>query len=147
MDSLDFKRKFIRAYLCHVALIKGERGDERGDRSGEDELSSAFDTLLVDIEDPEEQDSYFTSVETLFTTLDLQPPKLLNTASDLVNNLMNCSCTYLLTGENDTTESDKLPIEDARTFTVGGMSRYSTNRFYGIVIDTGAAKYSTARLD
>ena len=54
MDSLDFKRKFIRAYLYHVALIKGERGDERGNGSREDELSSAFNTLLVDIEDLKE---------------------------------------------------------------------------------------------
>ena len=41
-------------YLYYIALIKGERGDERGDRSREDELSSAFDALLVDIEDPKE---------------------------------------------------------------------------------------------
>jgi len=41
-------------YLYHVALIKGERGDERGNRSREDKLSSTFDALLVDIEDPEE---------------------------------------------------------------------------------------------
>jgi len=53
-DSLDFKRKFIRAYLCHIALIKGERGDEWGNGSREDELSSAFNALLVDIEDPKE---------------------------------------------------------------------------------------------
>jgi hypothetical protein len=49
--------------------------------------------------------------------------------------------------ENYTTESSKLPIEDARTFIVGGTSRYDTNRFYGIVIDTGAAKYSIIGLD
>jgi hypothetical protein len=146
-DSPDFKRKFTRAYLYYIASIKGERRDERDDGSREDELSSAFNTLLVDIEDPEEQDSYFTSVETLFTTPDLQPPKLLNTASDLINNLINRSCTHLLTGENHTTESGKPPIEDTRTFTVGGMSRYNTNRFYGIVIDTGATKYSTTSLD
>jgi len=60
---------------------------------------------------------------------------------------MNRSCTYLLTGENYTTESSKLPIEDARTFIVRGTSRYDTNYFYGIIIDTGAAKYSTTRLD
>jgi hypothetical protein len=134
-------------YLSHVASIKGERGDERDDGSGEDKLSTAFNTLLVDMEDPKEQDSYFTLVETLFTTSDLQPPKLLNTASDLVNNLINYSYTHLLIGENYTTESGKPPIEDARTFTVGGMSRYNTNRFYGIVIDTGAAKYSTTSFD
>jgi hypothetical protein len=68
-------------------------------------------------------------------------------ASDLINNLINRSCTYLLTGENYTTESSKPPIEDAWTFIVGGMSRYNTNRFYGIIIDTRAAKYLTTGFD
>jgi hypothetical protein len=68
-------------------------------------------------------------------------------ASNLVNNLINRSYTYLLTGENYITESGKLPIEDAWTFTVRGMSRYDTNRFYGIIIDTRAAKYLTAGFD
>ena len=54
MDSLDFKRKFIRAYLSHIASIKGKRGGERDNRSREDELSTTFNTLLVDIEDPKE---------------------------------------------------------------------------------------------
>ena len=44
-------------------------------------------------------------------------------------------------------ESSKPPIEDARTFIVSGTSRYDTNRFYGIVIDTGATKYLTIGLD
>jgi len=60
---------------------------------------------------------------------------------------MNRSYTYLLIRENYTTESSKLPIEDTRTFIVGDISRYNTNYFYGIVIDTGATKYLTARLD
>jgi len=34
-------------------------------------------------------------------------------ASDLINNLMNRSYTHLLIGENNTTESNKPPIEDA----------------------------------
>ena len=42
-------------------------------------MSTAFNALLVDMEDPKEQDSYFTLVETLFITPDLQSPKLLNT--------------------------------------------------------------------
>jgi len=68
-------------------------------------------------------------------------------ASDFINNLMNRSYTHLLIGENNTTESDKLPIEDTWTFIVGGTSRYSTNYFYGIIIDTGATKYLTTRLN
>jgi len=68
-------------------------------------------------------------------------------ASDLINNLINRSYTHLLTGENYTTELGKPPIEDAWTFIVGGMSRYNTNRFYGIVIDTRATKYLTTGLN
>jgi len=106
-------------------------------------LSSAFNTLLVDIEDFKEYDSYFTLIETLFTTSNLRLLKLLNTASNLVNNLINYSYTYLLTRENYTIESSKLLIEDTWTFIIRGMSRYNNNRFYRIVIDTGAIKYST----
>jgi hypothetical protein len=50
-------------------------------------------------------------------------------------------------GENYITESSKPPIEDTRTFMVRGMSRYNTNRFYGIVIDTRATKYLTTGFD
>jgi hypothetical protein len=60
---------------------------------------------------------------------------------------MNRSYTYLLIRENNTTESSKLPIEDTRTFIIEGISRYNTNCFYGIVIDTRATKYSTTSLD
>ena len=68
---------------------------------------------------------------------------LLNIASDLINNLINYSYTYLLIGENYTTESSKLLIEDTRTFIVRGISRYNTNRFYEIIIDIRATKYLT----
>jgi hypothetical protein len=67
----------------------------------------------VDAEDSKEYNSYFTLVKTLFTTPDLRPPNiLLNTASELVNNLINRSYTHLLTGENYAMESGKPPIED-----------------------------------
>jgi hypothetical protein len=61
----------MRVYISYVASIKSELEDERDNRSSEDKLSSAFNTLLVDIEDFKEHDSYFTLVKTLFTTLDL----------------------------------------------------------------------------
>jgi hypothetical protein len=54
LDSPGFKRKFTRGYLSHIASIKGERGDKWDNGSGEDELSTAFNALLVDMEDPEE---------------------------------------------------------------------------------------------
>ena len=52
-----------------------------------------------------------------------------------------------MTGENHTVEPEEPLAEDTQTFTVGGTSRYGSQRFYGIVIDTGASKYSTAGLD
>jgi hypothetical protein len=58
---------------------------------------------------------------------------------------------HQLTGENHTQELDSepngAPIEDVQTFTVGGTSRYDAQRFYRVIIDTGAAKFSTAGLD
>jgi hypothetical protein len=102
----------------------------------------------VDIEDSKEYDSYFTLVKTLFTTPNLWPLNvLLNIASELINNLINRSYTYLLIRENSTIESSELLIEDTWTFIVGGMFRYNNNCFYGIVIDTRAIKYLTIRFN
>jgi hypothetical protein len=78
----------MRAYISHVAFIKGEPEDELDNRGSKDELSSTFNTLLVDIKDSKEYylDSYFTLVQILFTTPDLQLPNvLLNTTSNLIN--------------------------------------------------------------
>ena len=44
-------------------------------------------------------------------------------------------------------ESNKLLIEDTRTFIIRGISRYNTNRFYRIIIDTRATKYLTIGFD
>jgi hypothetical protein len=38
-------------------------------------------------------------------------------------------------------------VEDIHTFIAEGKSRYDNDRFYGIVIDTGASRYSTAGFD
>jgi len=51
-----------------VAEVKGEL------KSSKDELGNAFKTLLVDIDNKDEEDttnSYFTSIENLFTALDI----------------------------------------------------------------------------
>jgi len=51
-----------------VAEVEGEL------KSSKDELGNAFKALLVDTGDKDEEDttnSYFTSIENLFTTLDI----------------------------------------------------------------------------
>ena len=50
-------------------------------------------------------------------------------------------------GENPILKPDELFVEDTYAFTVKGTSRYDSCHFYGIVIDTGASKYSTAGFD
>jgi hypothetical protein len=49
--------------------------------------------------------------------------------------------------ENYTIESSELLIEDTWTFIVGDISRYNTNYFYGIIIDTRATKDLTTSFD
>jgi len=68
-------------------------------------------------------------------------------ANSLIDELTSLSFTHQLTGENHTVEPEEPLAEDTQTFTVRGTSRYGSQRFYGIVIDTGASKYSTAGLD
>ena len=51
-----------------------------------------------------------------------------------------------MAGETPISELTELTLEDTRTFTAGGTSRYDSLRFYGIVIDTGASRYSTVGL-
>ena len=51
-----------------MAEVEGEL------ESSEDELGNAFETLLVDTDDEDEEDttdSYFTSIENLFTASDV----------------------------------------------------------------------------
>ena len=52
-----------------MAEVEGEL------ESSKDELGNAFKALLVDTDDEDEEDqptnSYFTSIESLFTTLDI----------------------------------------------------------------------------
>jgi hypothetical protein len=103
---------------------------------------------LAETDEKEEyhSDSYFTSVKS-FLAAPAAPAPLITTANTLVDNLTSLSLIYQITGENHTLEPIKPLMEDAQTFTVNGISRYNTYRFYGIVINTGASRYSTAGSD
>ena len=106
----------------------------------EDELGHAFESLLLDTEKVEDSEQFFTSIGGLLTA----PSMLAETASAFVNDLNSLSLVHQLTGENPTLKPDESLVEDAYAFTVEGTSRYDSRRFYGIVINTGASKYSTA---
>jgi hypothetical protein len=78
-----------------MAEVEGEL------ESSEDELGDAFEALLVDADDEDEEDqptnSYFTSIKSLFTASDIQAPNiqtpepLIITANSLVDDLTKLS--------------------------------------------------------
>jgi hypothetical protein len=79
-----------------VAEIEGENDD---DMSSEDELSDAFATLLVDIEEEEvgeQPDSYFTSVKSFFSTESLVTSHINPYVKTLVDDLNNQALVHQL---------------------------------------------------
>jgi hypothetical protein len=122
-----------------VARIEGEPDDE----TSEDELGDEFEALLADIVDDEHDEvvtGYFTTIESLLTS----PAISTSIANALVNDLTSHSLLHQLTGETPALKPDKTSIEDPYALLTEGTSRYDSGRFYGVVIDTSASKYSTA---
>jgi hypothetical protein len=110
-------------------------------------VGNAFEALLAETDKGEEyySDSYFTSVESFLAALTVPAPAI-STTNTLIDNLTSLSLIYQMTGENHALEPIE-QMEDAQTFTVNGISRYDTHCFYGVVIDTGASRFSTAGSD
>jgi hypothetical protein len=149
VNSRDFEQNFTSAYLQHVADVEGELDDESDESSEDgDELggtTGAFATLLTDTDDVDgASETHFTSVASLLTQT--APAVLVETANTLVDGLNSISLVHQLTGHDPTLTPDESCTEDTHTFTVEGTSRYDSHHFYGVVIDTGASKYSTAGL-
>jgi hypothetical protein len=107
-------------------------------------VDNTFEALLAETDKGEEyySDSYFTSVKS-FLTAPIAPTPAIPTTNTLIDNLTSLSLIYQITGENHTLEPTK-QIEDTQTFTVNGILRYDTYRFYGVIIDTRASRFSTA---
>jgi hypothetical protein len=130
----DFDQRFESAYKQYVTEIEGDSDDT----DIEDDLGNAFEALLVNTDEPalptplDPSTSFFTSVERLLTGP-------VHYAETLVYDLNNQALVHQLT-----TQSPSEPEEVADNLTTGDTSRYGSYCFYGIVIDTGASKYSTA---
>jgi hypothetical protein len=126
--------------------VANAEGETNGDAS-EDELGEEFEVLLadadvenLDVEPPVKGTTWFTTVGGLLTA----PATLTGTANTLVDDLTSLSLLHRLTGETRTLTPGEALIEDTFAFTAEATSRYDSSRFYGVVIDTGASKYSTA---
>jgi hypothetical protein len=117
-----------------------------------DDLEDAFSTLLIDYKDDssgEEEPtdssapSFFTLVESLLTE-----PAISYAGSPyaevLIKELNNQALMYQLTTQVPINSTKPEELEETTTFTTRSMSRYDSYHFYGVVINTGASKYSTA---
>jgi hypothetical protein len=145
----NFNVRFDRAYSQYLAETEGD------DEVPEDDLGEAFEALLVDNDEGEDMDSdhhknhhsehFFTSVECLLNAP--ATPDVFTTTTipyALVNDLNSLSFRHQLIGETPTVDK---PLVEVHNFSNEGVSRYTSDHFYGIVIDTGASEYSTAGFD
>ena len=147
-NTPGFDKKFDRAYRQYLSIVEGEGDDDL------DALGDAFGALMTESIDDDDDEfnelapatttAFFTSVDSSFTHSNPY-------SSDLVESLNNQALTHQLTTQTPTiaTDTDEIDVfTTANGLTVNKpSSRYDTRQFYGIVIDTGAAKYSTAGHD
>ena len=109
-------------------------------------MGEVFDILLIDIyKDDYYSDSglseyFFTIVESLLTELIV----LITTTYTLIDTLNSLTLIYQITSKTLTSELTELILEDTYTFITSDISRYNSHYFYGIIINTGVSKYSTA---
>jgi hypothetical protein len=132
---MQYSKEFDKAYHQYVIDYEGsEDGDEI------DELGSHFDALLVEGDTDEEEEAFFTSIGSI------------SSGKQLIQDLANRACSHQVTAyiphltlpDAIGTRPDSIP-EEPVAFATG--SRYDSTTFYGIVIDTGASKFSTAGFD
>jgi hypothetical protein len=147
-NTHNFDGRFKEAYRQYVAEFEGDES------SSEDDLGDAFEALLVASDNQEdEQPKDDTSTPTqFFTSLGSHSNQgLLDqpaTGHFLAEELANRACVHQLTSiaptiEFETEEAPECLTPESLT-TGSNTSRYGTDHFYGIIIDTGASKYSTA---
>jgi hypothetical protein len=121
-----------------VAEIEGE------DNISEDKLSDAFEALLADTSEEEEQysDSYFTSIEVLLTKL-LVPYVIIPYIENLASNFNNQALMHRLITRLPSEPKDILKNDFTDNFITRNTFKYNSHYFYKVIIDTGALKYST----
>ena len=136
-----FKRlgeHFDKGFKQYVTEYEGASSDSES----EDEVKEAFQSLIIESKTKTRSPSpspnrnadfaqYYTSIGDLTALQALQA----------ANQLADKAFTHSITAEDPTSP----PTPQIETFiTTSGKPRYSSDEFMGIIIDTGAAKYSTA---
>src|SRR6266516_285391 len=129
-----FSRRFDRQASQYIAEYEGTDHDDDLDSESVDE---AMEALMIDVESSpaspvqEQAELFLTSFGTI------QHEGAINT----VTNLADRSFAHALTGTNPTTASRN---DESDPFAYSTTGRYTSDKFYRVMIDTGASKISTA---
>lgn len=130
------KQMMNRINDCTDQLLAQYEGDPENLSTSKSELDNQIEMLVLDTTPPAEIDKpdvpYNESFITSFGTI-LNP-------RETALNLADLSFQYAITG-NDPTNPAIVTDDDPFSYLVS--SRYNSSCFYGIIIDTGASKYST----
>ncbi|KAI1003494.1 hypothetical protein K3495_g4718 [Podosphaera aphanis] len=114
-------------------MLECEREDEHSNTL-DDRFNDTFNELIVDIDDDSQQASaHFIS----FGEINL------NSATSTVMELSNRASHYTLTAYDDTKAAIGAET-DPFSYNTNTISRYTSENFMGVMIDTGASKRSTA---
>lgn len=120
---------------------------EQGEDNEDSEIDNAFESLILDIESsPDSQDCADQSTATATATAYFTSYGHLtySQAITVSEELANKAFTHSITSA-DTTKAPQ--TEDPFIYNSNATSRYDTNVFQGIVVDTGASTKSTAGYD
>lgn len=146
----QFNQRFDKYARQYIAEFEGARETEEDDSDG---INEAIEAMIAgDIVDQDNQDQDQDQDQdqsehfiTAFGTLQSQE------AMDITTQLANQSFQHGITAK-DTPRSDLIGAEntpatdplDPFAYTLTATSRYTADVFYGVMIDTGASKKSTA---
>ena len=131
-----FKDRLNRRFDRHAKqYITEYEGTDYDDEPGSESTDDAMEALIIDTELPpsptqEQTELFLTSFGMI------QHEGAINTVTDLADR----SFTHAITGTNPTAHHNN----DSDPFAYVATSRYTSDEFYGIMIDTGASKRSTA---
>jgi hypothetical protein len=114
---LQFNRQLDRQYEQYVADMEGEEGQDTSP-DDDDNIDNEFEALMVGMDYPLESSAFITEIDSIDSS----------DARNMAINLSNNAMSHIL-------------LREQSIFT---LDRYGPTRFYGILINTGAAGESTA---
>ena len=128
--SQRFAQRFDRHANQYIADYEGSPNSET-----EDDLDDAMEALIIDIESPpttpvqDKAEGFFCSSGAIYQ------------AEAITSDLANRSLDHAITGTSPVAGNDNL---ESNPFAYTTSNRYTSKEFYGVMIDTGASKRSTA---